>query len=471
MTNLSLGADAAITAPPQKLTIKSKLAYGVGDVSAAIAAQVTGFFLTAFLLDVSLVTAGAVSIILLISNVWDALNDPIVGVLSDRTRSRWGRRRPWLLFGAIPFGFAFMAQWIVPPLGPNGLFWYYLLATIVLKTCFTVVNVPYTALTPELTRNYDERTSLTSYRFAFSIMGGLLAVISFPFLRDLFGGGQAGYMAAGAILGAFMVIATLITFTYTKESPSDEHPTDAHAHIGPIEGVKIALQCRPFLMVVGIYMMSWSTVQFVQSNLVLYFRYWILNEDLFTPFVLVLQLTAFAFLPVWARVSHRYGKKTAYYIGVATFIPVGIGFFFLQPGMVLPVYVLAFFAGICVSMALLLPWSMLPDVVEYDEIVTGRRREGVFYGLFVFVQNMGLSLSLALSAWFLGLAGYVNPEVAGAFVEQPEAVLTTLRTIVSVAPIILLTISIPMAIAYPITRERFAEMRGQLAIQHEAGDA
>lgn len=443
-----------------RLRVRTKIAYGIGDVSAAISAQVTGFFLTAFLLDVARIHPASVSIIILISNLWEAVSDPIIGSLSDRTRTRWGRRRPWLLFGAVPFGLAFLAQWIVPPFDDSGLFVYYLLVTVLLKTAFTAVNIPYTAMTPELTGDYDERTSLTSYRFAFSILGGLLAVVLYPTIAAQFGDARVGSAVSGGLLAIFIVLSAWTTFFFTREGEASELP--AQTHVGVIAGLRIALSNRPFLCVLGIYLLSWLVVQFVQANLLLYLRYWMDAESEFRGMVLVLQLTAFACLPLWARISRRVGKKRAYYAGMAIFIPVLVALFFIQPGQTTLLYLISFPAGISVSMALLIPWSMLPDTVDYDELHTGQRREGVYYGLFVFMQNIGLTGSLALSAWVLGVAGYLNPAVAGEFVTQPEAVRHALRLFVSLVPAALMLLSVPLAIAYPITRQRFEAIRAEL---------
>jgi glycoside/pentoside/hexuronide:cation symporter, GPH family len=460
----------AVAATPQdsstvprvpSLTFWNKIAYGVGDVGAAVTAQVTGFFLIAFLYDVALLSPLAVGVIQLASNGWDAITDPFVGNLSDRTRTRWGRRRPWLLFGAIPFGLAFVAQWYVPPFEGTARVVYFLGVAILLKTGFTIVNVPYTSMTPELARGYDERTSLTSFRFAFSILGGLAAVVLYPAIVDLFTQEQVGNVVAGSLLGLVIVMTTLTTFFFTKEPPleliNDEKP------LGFVASLRIAFSNRPFLYVVGIYLLAWLTVQFVQANLVLYVRYWLNLEDLLIQFLLVLQLTSFSFLFFWSWVSRRYGKRIAYYIGAGLFSLVVAWMFFLPPGNPSLVYGTCLVAGICVSMALLLPWSMLPDTVDWDELQTGRRREGVFYGLFVFIQKIGLALALGISSVVLGIGGYVNPATPGAFVAQPDSVLLTLRILVSFFPLALLVLSIPLVAAYPITRRRFDEMQDELA--------
>ncbi len=142
-----------------KLSRTTKLAYGAGDLGAAIATAINGFFLLNFLINIAGLRPGTAGTIFLVAKIWDAINDPIVGWLTDHTVSKFGRRRPWLLIAAVPFGLAFFLQWIVPPLSETGLFWYYLIVAILLDTAYTAVNVPYAALTAELTQDYDERTA------------------------------------------------------------------------------------------------------------------------------------------------------------------------------------------------------------------------------------------------------------------------------------------------------------------------
>lgn len=447
-----------------KLSVFTKLAYGVGDVGAAISNQVSTFFLNPFLLETALLRPGLVTIIVFAANIWDAVIDPVIGNMSDRTRTRWGRRRPWLLFGAIPFGVMFFLQFSVPPFGTTALFVYFLFATMLLRTMYSIVNVPYTAMTPELTDDYDERTSVTGYRLAFTVIGGLAAALFYSeFVNRFFSDPRVGSSIAAAILALGIIAATLTTFFFTRERQQAEADGGDEVQYGVIEGARIALQNRPFVMVLGIFLLAWLTVQFVQSVLFLYVQYWIGTPELFSQFLLIIQLTTFASLTGWARISERFGKKEAYLIGVGLFIVLLVFLFFVQPGQVILLYGVCVVAGLCVAMALLLPWSMLPDVIEFDELQTGQRRGGVFYGLFVFVQKIGLSFAVAGSTFALGVAGYINPEEAGALVEQPDAVLLTLRLFVSLVPAALLVLSIPLALAYPITKARFMDVQAQLA--------
>ncbi len=402
--------------------------------------------------------------------MWDAINDPIVGALTDRTKTRWGRRRPWLLFASIPFGLFFFLHWLVPPLSDWGKFWYYLFVAILLDTAYTAVNVPYCALTPELTHDYDERTSLSSYRFGFSILGGVLAAFLHTVIVQTVASAKGGdvfigHAVSAAIWAVFIIVPSLITFIFTRETHFQEKRPSGP---GFFEGLRIAFRNRAFISVTVIYLLSWLSVQFVQTNLLLYVKYWIGAEGQFGTLVLAVQVSSFAFVLLWARVSQRVGKQNTYYIGMVFWVLVEIILFFVQPGQVGILFALAVLAGGGVSIAYLIPWSMLPDVVELDELETGQRREGVFYGFFVFLQKLGISLGLAISNFILEASGYINQVPGGPTPVQPPAVLLALRVFVSLAPALILLISFLAVYRYPITRERHALMRAELANRRAA---
>jgi GPH family glycoside/pentoside/hexuronide:cation symporter len=444
----------------EKLSPLTKLAFGVGDLGPAIVAAINGFFLNAFLLDVAGLRPAVAGSIFLIVKIWDAVNDPIMGALTDRTRTRWGRRRPWLLFAAIPFGLFFFLQWIVPPLDDFGKFWYYLVVAVLLDAAYTAVNVPYAALTPELTHDYDERTSLSSYRFSFSILGGVLAAFLHTIIVGAFASVFTGYIVSAAIWAFFLIVPNFITFAFTRETHfKEERPQGP----GFIEGLRVAFANRAFIYVTLLYMLSWLSIQFVQTNLILYVKYWIGAESQFGTLVLAVQGSSFLFLLLWARVSQRIGKQSTYYIGMTFWIVVEVALFFVQPGQVPLLFVLAILAGAGVSIGYLIPWSMLPDVIELDELQTGQRREGVFYGFFVFLQKFGISLGLALSNFVLEAAGYINQVPGSEAPVQPPSVLMALRIFVSLVPALILLTSFLVVRAYPITREKHAQMRLELA--------
>ena len=464
MSNTSPPPPDSNNPAPQKLSFSTKLAYGAGDLGPAITANVLVFFLMFFFTNVAGLAAGTASNILLIGKVWDAVNDPIVGVLSDRTSHPWGRRYPWMVYGAIPFGIFFFLQWIVPSTNPTVLFWYYVIIAILFNTAYTAVNLPYTALTPELTQDYNERTSLNSFRFAFSIGGSILSLILAQIIFAVFKGNPIEqYLVLGAICAVISVLPLYWCFLGTRKhviAQLPENPVEDSSTSLPLkEQLRIAFNNRPFLYVIGIYLCSWLGVQLTASILPYFVIDWMkLPSATFTQTAIAVQGTALAMLFVWSRVSERYGKKAVYFMGMSLWIIAQAGLFFLQPGQVLQMYLLAVMAGVGVSTAYLVPWSMIPDVIELDELQTGQRREGVFYSFMVLLQKIGLALGL----WFVGQAleraGFL-PTVPGQQPPiQPDSALFAIRVAIGPLPTIALICGMILAYFYPITREVHAEI-------------
>ena len=454
----------------EKLSAGTKLAYGAGDLGPAIATGINGFLLNAFLLNIANLSPVMVGTIFLIVKIWDAVNDPIIGALTDRTRSKWGRRRPWLLFAAVPFALAFLLQWLVPPLGDGGKFWYYLVVAFLLDFGFTAVNVPYAAMTPELTRDYDERTSLSTYRLSFSILGSVLAVFFHTQIVAAIPDKVTGNSIAAAIWAAIFIISSWITFFFTRERHYEEEVVAAKENrVGFFKGLRIVFSNRAFVLVALIYMLSWLAIQFVQNNLQLYVVLWIKGEAYFPFLVLAVQVSAFLFLLMWNKISQKAGKQNIYYLGMSVWVIVCIVLFFVQPGQIMLLFILAILAAVGISIGYLVPWSMIPDVVELDELETGQRREGIFYGFFVFLQKLGLSLGLAISNYTLGMAGYISPANPNDPIPaQNDSVLLALRIFVSFAPAVILLISFLVVRAYPLTRQKHAELRARLEARKAA---
>lgn len=426
---------------------------------------IKGFFLLNFLINIAGLSPGRAGLVLLIGKIWDAVNDPIVGTLTDRTRTRWGRRRPWLLFGAFPFALAFLLQFIVPATGETAKFFYYVLVGILLDASFTAVNVPYAALTPELSENSQDRTDLNMYRFSFSVLGGLVAAILYNIVvNQLYGDApEIGNLIQGIIIGLIIILSNIIVFANTSERDFNEGGED---HIPFMEGLKITLQSRPFLYVSAIYLLTWLSIQFVQSLILFFFRDWIGGHPggQFTLALFGLQFSIFVFILVWGYLSRRLGRKKVFYLGVSVWIAVQIALFFVQPGQVNLVIILAFLAGIGVSIGFLIPWSLLPDVVDHDELQTGRRREGIFYGFFVFLQKFGIAFGLFVQGQVLEWTGYIQAQ-GNVIPQQPDSALFALRILTTVVPILFLLASIVVVYYNPINQEKLAEIQAELALR------
>jgi glycoside/pentoside/hexuronide:cation symporter, GPH family len=317
------------TGQSEKLNLSTKLAYGAGDLGPAITANIWTFFLLVFFTNVAGIPPGVAGSILMIGKIWDAVNDPFIGYLTDKTQSRrWGRRLPWLIYGAVPFGFFFFLQWIVPKFSSDqntniwGLFWYYVAIAIVSQVFYTVVNLPYTAMTPELTQDYDERTSLNSFRFSFSIGGSIFSLILARIIFTTISDRQQQYIILAAVCSVISVLALYWCVLGTQKrvlafeakrcqkiEESDEIPI--------IEQLKIVFSNRPFLFVIGIYLFSWLGVQITASTIPYFVVNCMLLKDSDVPTVMIgVQGTALLMLFVWSALSKRLGKKIVYFLGM-----------------------------------------------------------------------------------------------------------------------------------------------------------
>ena len=216
--------------------------------------------------------------ILLLNKVWDAINDPLIGWLSDRTCTAGAAvaRDPlW----RHPFGLLFFLLWLTPPLDPTAKYLYYLVIALLGDTAFTAVNVPYTALTPELTRDYDERTSLNSYRFGFSIAGGLIAAVAHPLIVGRFDDPRLGYTVSAAVWGMLVALPCFVVFFGTTERPEHIAPKKPATTIPYGQQLRIAFANRPYRFVIGLYLLSWFALQLVQTVLIYFLTYYLRRPD------------------------------------------------------------------------------------------------------------------------------------------------------------------------------------------------
>ncbi len=355
--------------------------------------------------------------------------------------------------------------WLVPPgLNTWGLFWYYVAIGTISQVFYTVVNLPYTAMTPELTQDYDERTQLNSFRFAFSIGGSILSLILAKFIFDSIADRQDQYFVLAGICGIIAVISLywciwgvrdrILAFEATRSQVEESESI-------PIpEQLKIAFSNRPFLFVIGVYLFSWLAVQITASIIPYYVVNCMQMKESDVPTVLIcVQGTALLMLFVWSHLSQRLGKKAVYFMGMSLWIIAQIGLFFLQPNQMTLMYIMTIMAGCGVSVAYLVPWSMIPDVIELDELQTGQRREGIFYGFMVLLQKFGLALGLFLVGLALEASGFREAIQGQATLPvQPESAILAIRLAIAPLPTICLITGLFLTYFYPITREMHAEI-------------
>jgi GPH family glycoside/pentoside/hexuronide:cation symporter len=445
-----------------RLSWKTKLAYGSGDTGFSLTSTLIGAYLAIFLTDVVGLAPGLAAAALFIGRTWDYVNDPMIGYLSDRTRSRWGRRRPFLLFGALPFGLAFALLWWRPPLqAALALTAYYALAYLVFDTASTFVAMPYLALTPELSDDYDERTSLTSYRMFFSIFASLLAFTVPLLIIGAFRPENAGrVLLTGLLFGLAGAAPLFLVFAGTRERQeySEAPPPRLRASL------KSVVANRPFRLGLGIYVFTWIAVDLVQATILYFLKYCVRREAQGDWILGTIFVAAIASLPLWNLLARRWDKRIAFIVGVSFWTAVQLAIVTLGPSTPLwLLIVLCVLAGIGVGAAHVLPWSILPDAIEYNEYTTGVRQEGTFYSVVTLAQKVASSVAIPLCLLLLQAAGY-RPNLP----EQPFAASLAIRLLMGVLPGLLLGLATLCAARYPVTREEFTRINEELVKKRQA---
>lgn len=427
------------------------------------------FFQLIFLTDVAGMNPGLAGAVLLVARIWDAVNDPLIGWLSDHTRTPWGRRLPWMLVSALPFCSFFLLFWLVPEFtGPYAewqYFAYYLIVAILFSTFSTGLGLPHSSLTAELSRDYDERSRLTAYRMGFSLagsVGGLVvAFIVFQLLKEAPKTIQyAVFGSTVAIIGLIAVIFCLvgiwrIAIARDRQRLRRQEADEFAAKPLPLsQQLRLMLANKPFVLVCGIYLCSWLAMQFTATVLPFYTQSWLrLPATTFQLLALTVQTTALCLMPLWAWISVRTGKKLVYFVGMSLWLLAQAGLLYLQPGDTKIIFLMAFIAGFGISVCYLIPNAMLPDVIEYDELTTGRRREGIFFGFCIFLQKTALALGTFIVGQLLAMNGYIASGPHDAVAQQPESALWAIRMAIGPLPALVLIIGMVLAAFYPITKE------------------
>ena len=444
------------------LSRRIKLLYPTGDLSTSIPLAILMFFQLYFLTDVAHLRPDLAGWAVGIGKVWDAVNDPLFGLVSDRIRTRWGRRRVFLLFEAVPLGLTFMLMWLVPPLGPLGLTAYYAVTFILFDTSFTLIHVAYNALTPELTPDYDERSSLNGYRMVYSISGTLGAIIFATVLGWSVTDSRTLFAIVGVTLGLVSMVPPLVVYSVTWEKAAGDQPPPLPWR----QALATTLGNRPFWMVMGLYLLSWTTASILAADLVYFANYHLRVPDQANYFVLVAEGAAILFIPLWVWVARRLDKKRAFILGTVSWVGILLILSILRSEQVGLAYALAALSGSGIATAYVIPWAMVPDVVEHDELQTGQRREGSYYAFASFFQKLATGLAVWGMGQALFRAGYVTPTQAIPVPEQSPQVIQVIQWFMGPIPAVLLSLSVVFAWFYPITREMHASLREQLAARN-----
>ncbi len=439
-----------------RLTPARKTVYGVGDFTVnTVLVSLSMIYTTYFLTQIAGLRPELAGSVQLIARSVDAFTDPAMGRISDICKWKLGRRRPFFLIGALPFGLFFALLWIdVSGWSQWGMFSYYTAVYVVLSIAMTTLSVPYLALQPEMALGYDARTSLNTYRNAGSIVG-VLAAVSFRPVANALGGGPEGFALAGIAFGVLMAAPWFAIYAATWERPDFQSRATPMSFL---DGARLIAKHRSFRQLTAMYLCGRVAMDLVGAMLILYFSLWLGRSDDFEIMMLVFMLSVLFWLPIWLRVSKRMEKSTTFIFGTSIWIVGQMIFLFATPDW--PRWTLFVFAPLTAAgyaLVDLMPWSMIGEVVDEDDLANGERREGVYNGFFMFLRKLAGTIAVFLALSLLGLLGYTQGT------EQPESAITAIRWLTSVGPALFLALSIWFARGYPLTRAEHGRILEVLA--------
>jgi glycoside/pentoside/hexuronide:cation symporter, GPH family len=436
-----------------KLSRKTKIFYGIGDIGNAVVNSAIQFFLMKFYTDGALILPSLAGNALLIGKLWDAVNDPLFGWLTDRTKSRFGKRRVFMIFGAIPLGIAIALLWFVPTSNRLAAFAWIAITFILFDTLWTLTNVPYYALTSELTDDYDERSSLTTYRMVMAVPAYLVGAALTPAIVGLFALQRTGYAFIGIAYGVLAAMALLISAAGFRER---RKASEAKSEPSPFKSMRVALRNKPFVWLCLTYFVINISFAFIKILMVYYIEYQLLMKAQ-TSLVMGLMLICVTIsLPFWQWVSRKMDKGPAYALGMAVGGLAVILTFFLPHNSSSLIYIIAALAGFGFSAQWIFPWAMVADVADYDRLETGQQRSGVYYGVWGLATKISEALALAAVGWILTGFGYV-PNV-----EQTPNALLGIRLFFGLIPAAIIFVALPLLFKYPVTRKSHQEVRRKL---------
>ena len=447
-----------------RLSLAVKFGYGAAEGANSITFTLFYAYGMFFLTDVVGVKPALAGMILAVGTIWNAACGIIVGVFSDSIKWKWGRRRPFLLATAVPFGITSWLMFTDFKLSHTMTNIYFFIIVLVYWTVFTLLEVPYTALAGEMTQDYDERTSLNGWRAgwsqATSMIGAGATLPLVAYLGGIFGGKHIGWSCTAFIYCIVSIPLILITWKVTKGR--ELFPEDTKVHIKDVWHA--VFKNRPFPYIMAIYTLALIAMTVAGSAGVYFMTYLMgFNENQISiAFLITFGFTVF-WIPIVDFISERLGKREAWMIFMGAWALVhlvGVQFL-LQPGMIVFLYIGMAFASGGIIACYQLGWSMIPDCVEVDEFKTGYRREGLYYGVASMAQKAGCSLSLWIVGLLLSLVGYAPNST------QSQSALSGIRSLYGIGVGSILILSVIIAYFVPMTKKKHAALRKTIALKKE----
>lgn len=464
-------------AVPEKLSLKEKIGFSLGDAASNLYFQTFIIFLLNFYTDVFGLPAAAVGTMFLLTRIFDAVNDPIMGTVADRVNTRYGKFRPFIIFFAVPMAVMGVLTFTTPDLDSTGKLIYAYITYNLLMVMYTIVNVPYSALMGVITPNSMERTELSSFRFVAAFVGGLIVQGSTIYLVQYFGKGndKVGWQWAMGCLGALAVVLLFITFITTKERVAP--PKNQTREVK--KDLKDLFSNKPWMLIAGATVFQLIFIVMRSSSIIYYFKYYVLDQklDLFgvsidLPFALftssfLLIGTVFnilgAILTKW--ISKKFDKKNTY---VACLFVSAVGsalFFLLEPQNVVLIYILNIFISFAWGPVSVLQWAMYTDTADYGEWKNGRRATGLLMAASLFALKLGLTLGGAIVGWILAYYGFIANQT------QTAETIGGIILLMSIFPAVFGVIGGALMLYYPLTNKMMEKIEEELIARRAMNEA
>ena len=427
--------------------------YATGDLGMNLNFQVIGFLLAYFYTDVFGISAWHVGTLFLAARVWDAVNDPLMGYIADHTNTRWGRFRPYVLFGALPLNLVLLACFFTPQLGDTGKVVYAYVTYIMHGMVYTAVGLPYSSISAVMTQDQQERAQISAYRMFFAIIvAQTIVTVGLKPLVAVFSSEQVGYATTAAIFGASSTLLLVIAVLSSEERVAPRREPYG------LKNVPQLVFRNPALLTLSTAMFL-NTCVWVMPNAVAayYFKYYFGADELYAWFFFYMVGPNFIGIVLAPFLSKRYGKRFVFILGSLLVTVFCLIRFFVPVPLLWLLVVVSMAQATSQAMCAVMQWGMLPDTVEYGQHKTGLRSEGIPFAFFSFTQKLGMAFGGAVAMYILDGAGYKANEV------QSASSLLAINGLFNIAPALVSAGCLVALLYYPITTQVYEEIRGKLA--------
>jgi len=451
---------------PKQVRFKNLIAYGFGELYGGGSFVVISMLFIFYLTDVVGMPPALAGLVVMLGKVWDGVSDPLMGYISDNMKTKYGRRRIFFLAGILPVAVTFFMLWVQVGTPSQTLaFLYYVAAYLLFSTVFTMVMIPYRALNAELTPDYKIRTRLTSTKMIFSQVSALLSATLPKIIVDkVYADDPAqGFLVMGIIFGIFYAVPWIVVYLGTWEAPSAERG-ETTSFFSFINNFKTLFISRSFRVQMGMYISVYSAMDILMAMFVYYLTYYIGKKEIFSLCMGSMILTSIAMVPLYTFIANKKGKGFAFIVGLCIWGAAMVLSLAMNGSTPIAfIVLLCVLIGIGMSSGVLMPWAMLPSIIDVDELITGTQRAGTCSGAMTLVRKMVQAVTLFLFGNLLALIGYT------ANTAQTASTLFWMKIMFFVLPGVLLLAGIIIAARFKITPATHAVLQAELGRLKEGG--